>query len=203
VTRLLAGRRGAGIAGLALVASLALGYGCGRPSDEAWLQFLGFKQGGVTVGVFEDNLRGTVSDTVDVEFQNGSQGVGVNAGTGVLLERARIDYRMDGFFPPSAEVPLNLYLDPPAASTTTPSTPTTGTLSAFPLAPPSLKQWLIGTGAFENAVARPAAELTAQVTFFARAADGTKLETKGGVTIVLVNNKSTRSVAAGTSGRGR
>ena len=47
-------------------------------------------------------------------------------------------------FPPSAEYDVNLYLAPPADSTAT-----TGTL-AIALAPISLKQWLINTGAFET-----------------------------------------------------
>jgi hypothetical protein len=186
MTTRVTGRWSARFAGGALLAFAVLAPGCGRPPDEAWLRFVGFKQGGATISVVKDSLREETTTTVDVELQNGSLIVGQKTGTGILVNRARVDYRMPGFSPPSAEYPLNLYLAPPADDKAT-----TGTLSAFPLAPSSLKQWLIDTGAFDDANSEPVVELTAHVTFFGESDDGLKVETEGGIGIALTNGAKT------------
>ena len=88
---------------------------------------------------------------------------------------------MTGFSPPAGEYPLNLYLPPPAESTAT-----TGTLTAFPLAPASLKQWLIDTG-----VRGPRyVQLTAHVTFYGETDEGASLQTEGSIRIALTNTGS-------------
>ena len=182
------GRRCARVTGLALLALAALAAGCARSPDEAWLQFLGFKQSGKTISVFTDNLSGGATATVDADFENRSFYVKQNGGTGILVYRARIDYQMDGFSPPAAEYALNLYIASPAttttttttATTTTTSTTATGTLSGFPLAPASLKSWLIG-----HAAGAAVVELTARVTFFAETDQGDKIETHGSIGIAL------------------
>lgn len=176
------GFRGAWICGGALLVLGAMAAGCGRPPDEAWLRFLGFKQGTTTISVLEDNLREENTVTVDADFENKSLYVGQKSGAGILVNRARIDYRMAGFSPPSAEYPLNLYLAPPADGAAT-----TGTLSAFPLVSTALKEWLINTGAFDDAASDPVVELTARVTFFGETDDGAALETEGSIRIELTN----------------
>lgn len=176
-----------GCAAVALSCIVLLAPGCGRPPDEAWLQFLGFSQGGTTITVFEDQLLEASTATVDAEFQNGSLNLGSKAGTGIFVSRARVEYRMTGFSPPAAEHPLNLYLPAPADGS-----PTTGTLSSFPLAPPSLKQWLISAGAAKSDVL----ELTASVRFFARTDEGADIETTGSIGISLLNGaKPTATVS--------
>ncbi len=181
------GFRGGRLLCVALLAVSALTSGCGRPSDGTWLRFRGFKRGATTLSVVKDILRGEATSTVDVEFENRSVNVGSSGGTGILVYRARVDYRLAGFSPPSAEYPLNLYLPPPAGATTGGTTATTGTLSAFPLPSTSLKLWLIDTGAFEDTGRNPVVELSAHVTFFGETDDGLKLETEGSIGIVLTN----------------
>ena len=175
-------RRCARFAGVALLVVTVFAAGCGRPPDEAWLRFLGFKQSSSTISTFTDHLREEINSTVDVELQNSSLVVGKTDGVGIQVNRARVDYRMDGFSPPSSEFPVNLYLAPPAESKLT-----TGTLTTFPLVSASLKHWLIDTGAFDDATVTPVVELNAQVTFFGVGDDGGKLETQGGIGIALTN----------------
>lgn len=191
MTRLGYGFRGAWIYGGALLVLAALAAGCGRPPDEAWLRFLGFTQSAKTISVLEDSLREETTATVDADFENKSLYVGQKSGAGILVNRARIDYRMSGFSPPSAEYPLNLYLAPPADGAAT-----TGTLTAFPLVSTALKEWLINTGAFDDAASDPIVELTARVTFFGETDDGAALETEGSIRIELTN---TGASSTGTS----
>lgn len=176
---LLTGRPSTRFACAVLLVFAVLAPGCGRPPDEAWLRFLGFKQGANTIGVFEGTLDGKAETVkVDAVFENRSLIIGKTAGTGVLVSRAHIDYRMTGYSPPAAEYPLNLYI--PAASTSTSETSGIGTLTGFPLAPVSLENWLIAAGANQ-----PVVELSAHVTFFATTDDGTPIETEGSIGITL------------------
>jgi hypothetical protein len=165
------------LAGAAFLAIAAIAPGCGRPPDEAWLRFVGFKQGDKAVGVFTDNLYGAAAATVDADFENQSQNLGKTDGTGILVYRATIDYRMSGASPPSADIPLNLYLPPRTAAATSASP---GKISGFPLAPTSLKNWVIGHAAGPAVV-----ELTARVTFFAETDQGAGIETQGNIKIEL------------------
>ena len=176
-------RRGARCASVALLAFTVLVPGCGPPNDEALLRFLGFKQSSTTISVLEDNLREASTVTVDAEFENDSLYVGQKTGTGILVNQAHIDYRMARFSPPSADYPLNLYLPAPADSKAT-----TGTLTSFPLAPASLKQWIIDTGAFGDP---GIVELTAHVTFHGVTDEGAVLQTEGSIRIALTNTGAT------------
>ncbi len=200
--------RGVWIAAAALLVLTITVTGCGRPADEAWLRCLGFQQSAETISVLEGDLNDATSSTVDVALENSSFGAGRTTGTGILVTRTRIDYRMSGYAPPSADYPVNLYLAPPADSA-----PTTGTLTAFPLASQSLKQWLIDSG-----VRAPVVELTARVTFYGQTDEGAQIETEASLAIALTNSggggtppgtittvyvKKTRDVskaAAGTTG---
>jgi hypothetical protein len=174
-------------AGAALLILAVVGAGCDRPPDEAWLRFLGFARTGETasLALLEGKLRDGITDAADANFENRSLGVARDtAGTGVLVFRARVDYRMTGFAPPPAEYAVNLYL--PAATGADAST-TTATLTAFPLATAALKHWLIETQAFEDAEERPTVDLTAIVTFFGVTDEGTELQTSGGISLSLAN----------------
>ena len=171
------GLRGVRIAAAALLVLTVTVTGCGRPPDEAWLRCLGFQQSAATISVLEGDLNDETSSTVDIELENSSQVVGRIPGTGILVNRTRIDYRMSGFSPPSADYPVNLYLSPPAEGK-----PTTGTLTAFPLASKSLKQWLIDAG-----VSDPVVELTARVTFYGLTDEGSQIETEASLGIALTN----------------
>ncbi len=182
-------RPGVRFAGVALLALSVLAPGCGRPTDSAWLQFLGFRKSGATtaMAVLEGNLNDGTTDVADAAFKNASITVSTTdgtTGTGILITNARIDYRMSGFSPPSAEFPQNLYV--PSSSTTKGTiTSTEATLSGLPLATASLKQWIIDNGAFNDSVSTPTVNLTALVTFSALADDGTKLEVAGSIGIAL------------------
>ena len=189
----------AGFAGLALFAIAVLSPGCGRPPDTAWLRFTGFSDATTSttmVTVVDGELRDGKSLSADGNFENHSLIVDKTDGTGILVYRARIEYRMTGYSPPSAEYDFNLYLSPPAKSTAT-----TGTLT-LPLAPISLKQWLIDTGAFDDSSAKPVIELTAHVTFFAETDDGTQLEVEGNIGIALTTATSTTTTTASFFGNG-
>ena len=174
--------RGVRIAAALLVLAFTV-TGCRRPPDEAWLRCLGFKQGADTISVLEGELNDATSSTVDIELENSSLVVGGKTGTGILVNRTRIDYQMSGFSPPSADYPVNLYLSPPAESK-----PTTGTLTAFPLASKSLKQWLIDAG-----VSDPVVQLTARVTFYGLTDEGNQIETEASLGIALANTGTTPS----------
>ncbi len=164
--------------GAALALSL-LASSCGPPPDEAALRFLGF---GETVPT--GNLRNGEPTLANAAFMNSSQGAGQAAGsTGVVVYRAHIDYRTAGLSPPSSDHEFTLYLPPPGAGSTT-----TGILTSLPLAPASLKQWLVNTGAFRDAAAVPAAELTASIVFYGETDEGGALETRVETKIVLANN---------------
>jgi len=168
--------RGVRITAALLVLAFAVN-GCGRPPDEAWLRCLGFSSGTGTnsLAVLEGKLDSTTT-TANANFENRSSNVGQIGGTGVLVYRARIDYRMAGYAPPAAEYDVTLYLQPP-----TKEGATTGTLTALPLASASLKMWLISAGASAPV------NLTARVTFFAETDDGNKIETVGSIGIVLTS----------------
>jgi len=176
------------LAGVALLV-FSLVPGCGRPPDEAWLRFLGFKQGDKTISVFEDQLRGKSTATVDVAFENRSLFVGQNGGTGILVRHARVDYRMSGFSPPAAEHDLYLYLRPPESKAG--ASAVTGTLTGFPLAPAALKQWLIATRAFDSAVDTPVVALTARVTFSGETDEGGTIQIVGSIGVALTNTGAT------------
>ncbi|MHB8834714.1 MAG: hypothetical protein ACYC9Y_03270 [Candidatus Methylomirabilia bacterium] len=172
-------RRFATFAGVALLVSAVLASACGRPPDEAWLRCTGFSNADETtpLAVIEGKLDSTTLKA-NANFENRSLNVTNTGGTGILVYRARIDYRMAGYSPPSAEYDFTLYLPPPAKSEAT-----IGTLTAFPLASASLKQWLINAG-----VSTPV-ELTARVTFFGETDEGGKIETVGSIGISLTNTK--------------
>jgi hypothetical protein len=163
--------------GAALAATLAAG--CGRPPDEAWLRFLGFRatEGSATLTVVNGTLD-TTTDNVDAAFENATftVGRGDDSGTGILVTSARVEYTMQGYAAPTYEYPVTLYLAAPAKAGET----TTGTLSGLPIVPASLKEWIKGLPA-------PPLSFTARVTFRAESDNGTDLETTGSISIVLTN----------------
>ena len=183
------GLRGVRIVAASLLVLAVTVTGCARPPDEAWLRFLGFKDGDATLTVLEGELNDGKSDSADAVFSNASVTVGVSGGgtgTGILVKSARVDYRLSGYAPPSTEYPLNLYLGPSSHTngTATVSGAAEGRTS-FPLVPVSLKQWIIKLHTFNNASATPTVKLTANVTFFAETDEGTELEVHGSISIVL------------------
>lgn len=169
-------RRCAAFAGVALLLFAVLAAGCGRPPDEAWLRCTGFGDGDATtsLAVIEGELQDSKTLKANANFENSSLNVNGTGGIGILVYRARIDYRMSGYSPPAAEYDVTLYLQSPVKDVAT-----TGTLTDFPLASASLKQWLI------NAGAGAPVNLTARVTFFAETDEGGKIETVGSIGIVL------------------
>lgn len=178
--RLLTGRLCLRFAGVALFAFVVLAAGCGRP-PESWLRFLGFSDGSSlsssTVTLFEGNLRDGKAMTANAILENRSLNADQKVGTGIVVYRARVEYRMAGFSPPTEEYPVNLYLSPPGAGTAT-----TGTLTDFPVVSAALKSWLI-----DNAADPSFVNLTARVTFFGETDEGARLETEGSVGIALSN----------------
>jgi len=167
--------RGFRIAAAALLVLTVTTTGCERPPDDAWLRCLGFSVGNATtsLAVIEGELDNTTLKA-NANFENSSRNVTSTGGVGILVYGARVDYRMSGYSPPAAEYGVTLYLQPPAKDAAT-----TGTLTDFPLASASLKQWLI------NAGAGAPVNLTARVTFFAETDGGVKIETVGSIGIVL------------------
>jgi hypothetical protein len=162
--------------------------GCGRPPDEAWLRFVGFRAAGGTTGISVVNaqLLDETTNTVDAAFENATVIVGKNeGGTGILVDRARVEYRAGGVRLPDYEYPVTLYLAAPGEK----SAPTSGTLSGLPIVPASLKEWILANGLPRH----PEVQLTARVTFFALTDDGNRLEVTGGIPIVIAN-------AGGTDG---
>jgi len=170
-------RRNAAFAAIFLLAFAVFTSGCGRPPDEAWLRCLGFQQSSETISVLEVDLTDETSGLVDIELANSSLIIGTTTGIGVLVNRARVDYRMTGYSPPPADYPVNLYLSPPADGN-----PTTGLLTDFPLASTSLRQWLIDNG-FGGSVV----ELNARVTFYGLTDEGGTVETEASLGIALTN----------------
>ncbi|HWR98613.1 MAG TPA: hypothetical protein VN317_09365, partial [Candidatus Methanoperedens sp.] len=169
-----------GIAAAAFVAALA--GGCDRPPDEVWLRFLGFGADAASITLVEGKLRDGTTNGADALFENASASVGTTGGgTGVFIDRARVEYRMSGFAPPAFEYPVSLYLPAPGDAASK------GTLKNLPLAPVGLKRWLIDTGAFADATTVPSLALQARVSFFAVTDEGLRLETGGGISVVLAN----------------
>jgi len=189
------------LAAAALFLLAVVAPGCGRPDDEAWLRFLGFRDdGNSTLTVLEGDLNDGNADSANAAFSNVSVIVGGSdsgAGTGILVKRAHVDYKLSGYSPPSEEYPLNLYLGPSSHTNGTAGTTAGSTEgeTSFPLATVSLKQWLIDTGAFSDSSATPTVRLTADVTFFAETDEGTELEVHGSIAILL-------SISGGGSGTG-
>lgn len=168
-------------AAAALTATLWAG-GCARPPDEAWLRFLGFRGSGSSsaLTLLEGALRDEKTDTVDAAFENASAILGNSAaGTGILVKRVRVEYRIAGGAPPAQELPVTLYLPARAAA----DSDTSATLSGLPIVPASLKQWILASGLPSN----PEVSLTAHVTFFAETDEGNGLEVEGSLAIVLSN----------------
>jgi hypothetical protein len=180
------GSLGRALRAAALAAVLA--GGCGRPPDEAWLRFVGFKSSDKTIAVITCTLdgkfeepTGAASDagtatpgSVDAALENASfvVGRGDDPGVGILLNRVHIEYSMPGA--PAYDLPVSLYIAAPSKA----GEVTSATLSDLPVVPVALEQWLVAHGYAE-------ASFSARVTFFAEADDGTDLETSGGVSVVL------------------
>lgn len=183
-------RRRAAYLGVFFLAAAAFACGCGRPPDEAWLRFVGFSESdsaSSSLSVIEGELQDNTALTAYANFENRSLNVGQTVGIGILVNRAHVEYRMSGFAPPSDDYSLSLYLSPP-----TESTPTAGSLTAFPLASTSLLHWLINTG-----VSDPVVDLTARVTFYGVADNGADIETEGSLRVVLTNTGG--GVSGGTA----
>jgi hypothetical protein len=180
----------------AILALAVVAPGCGRPPDEAWLRFLGFKSGDSTLTVREGDLNDGKTDSADAAFSNTSVIVGASdsgAGTGILVKSARVDYKLSGHSPPSEDYPLNLYLPSSHSNGTATTANATEGQTSFPLATASLKRWLIDAHA---AGSSPTLRLTANVTFFAETDEGTELEVHGSISILLSS-----SASDGTSGQ--
>jgi hypothetical protein len=156
----------------AAVLAAIFAAGCDRPPDEAWLRFLGFRKPGETtnLSVVNAKLDGT-TDSVDAAFENPSVALGkTEGGTGILVNRAHVEYRIPGSAPRFYEYPVTLYLPATAVAGET----TTGTLAGLPIVPASLKQWLNAEASF-----------IADVTFSAVTDEGTQLDTTGSISVVL------------------
>jgi hypothetical protein len=184
-------RRRAAAAAAALVVLGLVALGCGRPPDEAWLKFLGFRESGTetTLATIEGDLSSGTADSADAAFTNASITLGTTSGstgTGITVKRARVEYKMNGFSPPAEEYPASLYLPASSVSSGT-VTAEKATLTGLPLASVSLKRWLLDTHAFDDPISTPTVRLTAQVTFFAETDEGGDLEVSGSIAIVLTN----------------
>jgi hypothetical protein len=185
-------RRAARFSVVGLFFCTVLASGCGRPPDEAWLRFLGFRTSGATTTLasLSGDLNDGGSDSVDAAFENASITLGATSGstgTGILVTSAHVEYTMSGHSPPSADYPLSLYLPPGSVSSGT-VTYSSGTVSGLPLAAASLKDWLIKTGAFDDPDKTPVVRLTAKVTFSAVTDVGGLVETTGSIALALTNS---------------
>ncbi len=167
-------------AAAALLSTLAAG--CGRPPDEAWLRFLGFRAEGSAsaVTLLAGDLLDEKTLSLDAAFENASLVVGSSdSGTGILVRLARVEYRTGGGSPPVYEYPVSLYL--PARDKAAENT--SGTLAGVPIVPASLKEWILASGLPRH----PEVRFTAVVTFRAETDDGNDLEVGGSVSVVLAN----------------
>ncbi|HEY5999255.1 MAG TPA: hypothetical protein VI078_08135 [bacterium] len=161
--------------------AVALGAGCDRPPDEAWLRFLGFDRSAAVdtvspLTVIEGSLASGV-EKANAGFVNTSFTVGgdnTTAGTGIFVYSAHVEYGLAGSALPSYDYPVTLYLAAPKAGETT-----TGKIFDFPVVPAALKEWIAAN------VPGSVISLTARVTFHAQTDEGTRLETDGGIQIVL------------------
>jgi hypothetical protein len=173
-----------------VLVAAGLAPGCGRPTDEAWLQFLGFHASGATSMLVQ--ITGDLSDglpcAADADLQNSSAILGKATGTGIHVTGAHIDYQLPGFSAPSTDIPVNLWLAAPAGGA-----PTTGTVTAFPVVSAALKQWIIANGA-----SAAAANLTAHVTFSGVTDEGVALESGGGIAIALTASGTPTPTASTT-----
>lgn len=166
----------------AAVLAAALATGCARPPDEAWLRFLGFGVDGAVIGILEGDLRDGTGNGADALFENASDGLTKDGvGTGVLITRARVEYRLQSLSPPTYDYPVHLYIPPKTGDAAA-----RGTIDNFPLIPVSLKRWIIDTGAFDPGTT-PAIGLSARVTFYGETDEGIPLDTSGGISLRLKN----------------
>jgi hypothetical protein len=191
-------RWGGRLLAAALVAVAAIAAACGRPPDESWLEFLGFRASGATTTLtsIEGDLNDGKTDKADAAFRNDSFTVGPNSGsstgTGILIKSAHVDYQLSGFSPPSYDYPQSLFLGASGVSSGV-TTTTEGTLTDFPLAPASLKRWLLDTHAFDASGGTSPIRLTAKAKFNAVTDDGNDLEVNGSITVVLSNGGTAAS----------
>jgi len=167
----------------AFVAAAALGA-CAAAPDEAWIRITEIRESGeetTSATVIRADLRDSSTDTVDVEVENfttilGSSG---NIGVGIEVYRARVEYTLGGYDFPDYEYPVTLYLPPPGGESAT----TTGTINGLPVAPATLKGWILDPGNFPRELLRQPVRLEAKIIVRAKTDEGKELDTAATVSV--------------------
>lgn len=194
---------------LLAVAAAALLSACAAAPDEAWIRITRIMESGgldgdsqQAVTVVHSDLRDSLTDTVDVEIGNFAVIVGSDGrGVGIGVYRARVEYRLGGFDFPDYEYPLTLYL-PPVESTSTEGTTaseaavSTGFIRGLPIAPATLKGWILNAGNFPPELLRQPVRLEAKVTIRARTDEGRELDTSATVSVEFTSNQDEGSTSS-------
>ncbi len=168
----------------ALVAAAAVLGACGRPPDEAWLRIVAIEDAaGGSVATLEAYLEEEeTTDSVQLQLENRSSTIGVtDGGTGVLVERLRVESTAGGRALPAREFPVTLYLASGSGSSAADGVDGLAAAGSGSLevgvVTPALKRWIR-----ENLfVPEGGVEGSTRITVFAVTDDGRGLRTSGGL----------------------
>ena len=168
----------------AAVLLLALLGSCAAAPDETWLRITEIRTSGGTssAAVIAVDLNDGTTDTIDLVLQNTTSIVGSSnsQGVGVTVFVARIEYRAAGRDLPPFEFPVSFFIPPPGSGLTA-----TKTLQDFPVAPVTLKDWLLNPDNFPSNLLADVLLVEARIILRARTDEGRNLETEAAVSLAF------------------
>ena len=177
---------------LCAIAAAGVLAACAAAPDEAWIRITRVLDGGSEVTVVRSDLRDSGTDTVDVEVENFATivGSGGDAGVGIQVYRARVEYRLGDYRFPDYEYPVTLYLAPLDAPSSGEGGAgrSTGTIPGLPIAPATLKGGILNPANFPRELLRQPVRLEAEITIRARTDEGRELDTSTAVSVEFTSD---------------
>ncbi len=177
---------------LCAVAAAGVVAACAAAPDEAWIRITRVLEDDTAVTVVRSDLRDSGTDTVDVEVENFATivGSGGDAGVGIQVYRARVEYRLGDFDFPDYEYPVTLYLPPLSRSDSEGAATgqSTGVIPGLPIAPATLKGWILNPGNFPRELLRQPVRLEAKIIVRGRTEEGRELDTSTAVSVEFTSD---------------